>query len=194
MCAAPAGIAGRMRSCGEFHRMSAALPFGSQYYQCPTVPPHHAKLTVGGRSQRCRVPSQVPATISQRTTPPPQGADRKKSDASLDARGNAAWEWSMSTGIFGRDVDSDRLKKLKHRISVAEDPLQKSKRSGLHLMNAGPGFDRQQAHVPSDGCQPPSKGGDPYNTVSGQREARSVGPRPRRLSGSASARAAKKDE
>jgi hypothetical protein len=40
----------------------------------------------------------------------------------FDDRGNAVWEWSVSTGAFGRDVSTQRLKKLENPgLSLAED-------------------------------------------------------------------------
>ena len=40
----------------------------------------------------------------------------------FDDRGNAVWEWSVATGSFGREVSTDRLKKLENPgLSLAED-------------------------------------------------------------------------
>ena len=40
----------------------------------------------------------------------------------FDDRGNAVWEWSVSTGMFGTDVSSSRLKKLENQtLSLADD-------------------------------------------------------------------------
>lgn len=40
----------------------------------------------------------------------------------FDERGNAVWEWSVSTGAFGREVSTQRLKKLENPgLSLAED-------------------------------------------------------------------------
>lgn len=41
-------------------------------------------------------------------------APREKTSGrvSFDARGNAVWEWQTATGVYGRDVDTKRLKKL----------------------------------------------------------------------------------
>jgi hypothetical protein len=39
---------------------------------------------------------------------------REKSSGrvTFDSRGNAVWEWQTSTGVYGRDVDTKRLRKL----------------------------------------------------------------------------------
>ena len=40
----------------------------------------------------------------------------------FDDRGNAVWEWSVSTGMFGTEVTSSRLKKLENQtLSLADD-------------------------------------------------------------------------
>ncbi|MGA2399821.1 MAG: hypothetical protein ABSG30_17435 [Steroidobacteraceae bacterium] len=40
----------------------------------------------------------------------------------FDDRGNAIWEWAVSTGAFGREVSTERLKKLENPgLSLAED-------------------------------------------------------------------------
>lgn len=40
----------------------------------------------------------------------------------FDDRGNAVWEWAVSTGSFGTDVSTSRLKKLENQtLSLADD-------------------------------------------------------------------------
>lgn len=41
----------------------------------------------------------------------------------FDDRGNAVWEWSVKTGVFGREATTSRLKKLEHpALSLIDDP------------------------------------------------------------------------
>lgn len=41
----------------------------------------------------------------------------------FDARGNAVWEWKMKTGVFGRDVDTRKLRTLEDPgLEFADDP------------------------------------------------------------------------
>jgi hypothetical protein len=48
--------------------------------------------------------------------------DKKSGRVKFDDRGNAVWEWSVATGAFGREVSTDRLKKLESdALSLAED-------------------------------------------------------------------------
>lgn len=52
----------------------------------------------------------------------PSSDDRKSGRVKFDDRGNAVWEWSVATGAFGREVSTDRLKKLENSaLSLAED-------------------------------------------------------------------------
>lgn len=51
-------------------------------------------------------------------------ADLKKQSGRVqfDDRGNAIWEWSVATGAFGREVTTERLKKLENPgLSLADD-------------------------------------------------------------------------
>ena len=57
----------------------------------------------------------------------PSAPDEKTGDnttgrGKFDERGNAVWEWSVSTGAFGREVSTERLQKLEHpALSIADD-------------------------------------------------------------------------
>ena len=99
---------------------------------------------------------------------PNSPTDKKSGRVTFDARGNAVWEWSMSTGIFGRDVDSERLRKLEDPdLKIAEDPPHKAKTFGTSPDQRGPGFDPYNTHahkpvVPA----PKATGSDPYNNLS----------------------------
>lgn len=40
----------------------------------------------------------------------------------FDDRGNAIWEWAVATGAFGREVSTERMKRLENPgLSIAED-------------------------------------------------------------------------
>jgi hypothetical protein len=101
-------------------------------------------------------------------------ADKKSGRVAFDSRGNAVWEWAMSTGIFGRDVDSERLKKLEaHDLKIAEDTPHKVKSFGTSVDERGPGFDPYNTHsVKGDKSQTgKDTGRDPYNTAAAGRKA-----------------------
>lgn len=48
--------------------------------------------------------------------------DEKRSGrASFDERGNSVWEWQLDTGVYSRDVSTQKLKKLEMGdLSIAE--------------------------------------------------------------------------
>jgi hypothetical protein len=49
-------------------------------------------------------------------------ADKQSGRVRFDDRGNAIWEWAVSTGAFGREVSTERLKKLENPgLSLADD-------------------------------------------------------------------------
>ena len=55
--------------------------------------------------------------------PRPAAAPKKQSGrVQFDDKGNAIWEWAVSTGAFGREVSTQRLKKLENPgLSLADD-------------------------------------------------------------------------
>jgi hypothetical protein len=61
-------------------------------------------------------------------SPKPESKDalpmdgKRSGRVKFDERGNAIWEWSIATGAFGREVSTDRLKKLENdALSLADD-------------------------------------------------------------------------
>ncbi len=95
-------------------------------------------------------------------------SEKTSGRVSFDARGNAVWEWSMETGKFGGNVDTERLKKLYPDLKIADDPPQKAKTFGTAPEQRGPGFDPYNTHAQRPAVTPKSPGGgfDPYNTTS----------------------------
>ncbi|HEY3851227.1 MAG TPA: hypothetical protein VGL87_09670 [Steroidobacteraceae bacterium] len=52
----------------------------------------------------------------------PSSDEKRSGRVKFDDRGNAVWEWSVATGAFGREVSTDRLRKLENdALSLAED-------------------------------------------------------------------------
>jgi hypothetical protein len=52
----------------------------------------------------------------------PELGDNTSGRVKFDDRGNAIWEWSIATGAFGREVSTERLKRLENpALSIAED-------------------------------------------------------------------------
>jgi hypothetical protein len=52
--------------------------------------------------------------------------DKRSGRVGFDARGNSVWEWQLETGVYSRDVNTQRLKKLDlGDLSIAETGIQK---------------------------------------------------------------------
>jgi hypothetical protein len=63
-----------------------------------------------------------PGSTDSATTGGSPSADSKRSGrAAYDERGNSVWEWQLETGVYSRDISTQRLKKLDlNDLSIAE--------------------------------------------------------------------------
>ena len=60
----------------------------------------------------------------------------------FDDRGNAVWEWAMSTGAFGGDVSTNRLRTLEHpALSIADDAPSAIETVRANPLGAKKGYD-----------------------------------------------------
>ncbi len=59
------------------------------------------------------------------------GTEKRSGRVAFDSRGNPVWEWQLETGVYSRDVSTQKLKKLDlGDLSIAETASHK-KPSGL---------------------------------------------------------------
>jgi hypothetical protein len=70
--------------------------------------------------------------MSDKESKPPAdrqpGAPKQSGRVAYDSKGNPVWEWETSTGVFDRNVTTQRLKKLEATLSLEEtQPVPKSK-------------------------------------------------------------------
>jgi hypothetical protein len=84
-------------------------------------------------------------TSAKPAAPDARGPNSPSSNQSgrvqFDDRGNAIWEWSVSTGAFGREVSTERLQKLESPgLSLAEDAPTPSQRVKANPMGAVKGY------------------------------------------------------
>lgn len=98
--------------------------------------------------------------------PPGDAAPSKRSGRiSYDERGNSVWEWQLETGVYSRDISTQRLKKLDlNDLSIAD--------TAKHSRPPGLGDPPRSKPMPGGGFNPydnsSSAGGkvanDPYNS------------------------------
>ncbi len=89
--------------------------------------------------------------------PPPAPTTEKSSGrVAFDARGNPTWEWQTSTGVFGREVSTQRLKKLEaSELAIVETPpTAPHKKKGFELSLDEPQLPNRET------------GFNPYNSAS----------------------------
>ena len=56
------------------------------------------------------------------SAPDEETDDKTTGRVKFDDRGNAVWEWAISSGAFGHEVSTERLRKLEHpALSIADD-------------------------------------------------------------------------
>jgi hypothetical protein len=98
-------------------------------------------------------------------SPPATSADDSKRTGrpGVDERGNSVWEWKLETGVYSRDISTQRLKKLDlGDLSIAQ--------TASHQRPAGLGNDKAPAQkkLAGGGINPydsSSSGGNPYDTA-----------------------------
>lgn len=106
-----------------------------------------------------------------RDQPPDKPADapdtKRSGRAGVDDRGNTVWEWQLETGVYSRDISTQKLKKLDlGDLSIAE--------TASHQRPAGLGNDKPAAQkkLPGGGFNPydssssgGESGGNPYDNA-----------------------------
>ena len=91
-----------------------------------------------------------------------QGTGKKSGRVSFDSRGNSVWEWQLETGVYSRDVSTQKLKKLDlGDLSIAETAIQ-----------PGPLSLEEEPPAPGGGFNPyntgpraKQQGGNPYDNA-----------------------------
>jgi hypothetical protein len=106
-----------------------------------------------GRLRRSRSRQTIGRVMGDSKDKPPDPPDTKRSGrAGVDDRGNTVWEWQLETGVYSRDITTQRLKKLDlGELSIAE--------TASHQRPAGLG--------PKDKPKSPGGGFNPYDSAGG---------------------------
>ena len=82
---------------------------------------------------------------------PPAPSEKRSGRVGFDERGNSVWEWQLETGVYSRDVSTQKLKKLElGDLSIAETAVNERL----------PGLGGERRTLPSSG------GFNPYDNAS----------------------------
>jgi hypothetical protein len=80
-----------------------------------------------------------PAGANKPQPPNRPAADIQKSGrVQFDDRGNAVWEWSTATGGYGREVSTERLRKLENPGLSLQDDVTTTPVRGNHKVMSNP--------------------------------------------------------
>jgi hypothetical protein len=93
--------------------------------------------------------------------PAPASREKRSGRASFDERGNAVWEWQLETGVYSRDVSTQKLKKLElDDLSIAETAINRRPTGlGNERPKPGGGFN------PYDNSPQVGGGSSPYDNA-----------------------------
>lgn len=95
------------------------------------------------------------------SAPPPADNSKRSGRAGVDERGNSVWEWQLETGVYSRDISTQKLRKLDlGDLSIAETAShQKPSAAAPEKAKAAGGFN------PYDSAGGASSGGNPYDNA-----------------------------
>jgi hypothetical protein len=81
-------------------------------------------------------------------------SDKRSGRAAFDERGNSVWEWQLETGVYSRDVNTQRLKKLDlDELSIADTAAHERPSFGQETKPGG-GFNPYNTGPKSSGSSP----------------------------------------
>ena len=76
-----------------------------------------------------------------------QAVDKRSGRVSYDDRGNSVWEWQLETGVYSRDISTQKLKKLDlNDLAIAD--------SAVHRRPPGLGEPAARKPMPGGGFNP----------------------------------------
>lgn len=120
------------------------------------------------RDKKSQEPStEGPTESANPDDPSPE--DQRSGRIAYDERGNSVWEWRLETGVYSRDISTQRLKKLDlDDLSIAE--------TASHQRPPGLGDAPDKKPLPGGGFNPYDNsttargnvGSNPYNSSGGR--------------------------
>jgi|HigsolmetaAR205D_1030408.scaffolds.fasta_scaffold00062_9 hypothetical protein len=88
--------------------------------------------------------------------------DKRSGRVTFDERGNSVWEWQIQTGVYSRDVSTQRLKKMEFgELAIAETPAPQQPEHLRAPAKTSP----ESGFNPYDNAPRSRAGADPYNTA-----------------------------
>ena len=142
---------------------------------------------MGARDALCNAASRLVAPLAvgahnravmsdPKDKPPAAPDDKRSGRAGVDERGNTVWEWKLETGVYSRDITTQRLKKLDlGDLSIAETAKHERpsglREKGIAPKKPGGGFN------PSDSAGE-STGGNPYDNARNSQRRTQQSPSP----------------
>jgi hypothetical protein len=90
----------------------------------------------------------------------PASGEKRSGRVGFDERGNSVWEWQLETGVYSRDVNTQKLRKLDlDELSIADTAINK-KPSGFT-----PDAKRETGFNPYNRSPQVGGGSSPYDTA-----------------------------
>lgn len=85
------------------------------------VPPVVVRRVPAPAAKPESAPSEGPAQKAPTPSTTTRVTKNNTGRVKFDERGNAIWEWAVTTGKFGTNVSTERLQKLDSQLSLAEE-------------------------------------------------------------------------
>ena len=99
---------------------------------------------------------------------PPAEGDKRSGRAGVDERGNSVWEWQLETGVYSRDISTQKLRKLDLGDLSIADTASHQRPTGLGDQDKA----KARRELPGGGFNPYDNtsgsggaGGNPYDNA-----------------------------
>lgn len=88
----------------------------------------------------------------------PAVARNQSGRVKFDERGNAIWEWAVATGAFGREISTERMRRLENgSLSLADEAPTPAAETKPGLPGGVKGYNPYDSSKPAAGAPAPQK-------------------------------------